>query len=263
MDILSLLSGIISNSIPSVAIMLAGLLALFVGSKTEQSHKNFLTIIGYIFLISGALLTGLISILQIQKAYAPELSIIWQVIEPIFSIRVAIILFLAFIVVLIICWLRILFIEHSYKLQITPVINADGEYANMLINNLSNGTIYCLAKLKQVVLNGEEKDVNKFNPDGLYLRWDNETKEIEVRNCVVLKVEVPEVLHLVYSYGDETYFDIGSPTTKFPSIGYGKCTILVEFYRLKNKGFVKFDETNETLEINRFGDENVNLEWIK
>lgn len=261
MDISAILASVLSNSIPSVAIMITGLVTFFFAStKLEGSNKNIFAIIGAILIVFGATITALISAFQVQKSYPSELLFFWTFISPIFSINTIFILIGICVVFWFAIWLNKKIIEKSYKLELDFVSDNETNYGSILVNNIGNETIYCVARLRNVEINGKEININKFNPKGLFFDWEYDTKDIPQENCAKLVVGVPQSLHVFYCFGSKLKFELDYSQGK--NIDHGICKVTVDFFRLKDGKFIYFYETTGKARSTLNAKNEVEVEWV-
>lgn len=239
---------LLSTGLPSGIIMFAGLFALAIahggfGVKMENKSKRQLNILGFVVFISGFIFTVFIAIFQIwEKHTASVLSSLSILEKGYYSLpyKNEIILVL-FVLVLIIVFRENLFEiykDRKYKLNSEFVLNKEKDKLDILVENTSGETIECHARISKIVVDGKERNVKKYNPEGYYMKWDK-GRQSRLSDYAVLTSGIQRILYFSYVYGDEIRFEIegdeGDP------LEIGKCEITIEFYRMKNNNFVKFD----------------------
>lgn len=242
-NLISVLSNVISDSIPSVAIMFTGLLALFLshgalGAKISLSSKKFLTAFGYLFLVSGGVLTLIVAVLQIQSTYPEDFSNIYPVIV---NRQNAFLLFLILIAWWDIHTLIKRFRILSYKVLSRGVFDQENAMANILVENVSKDTLSCHARLEKMYFNGEERNVDAINPNGWYLRWDRKDQQ-RVAHYAILKLGIPRIVYLAEEEGRGSFLIEFQNRERAYFEGEGLYTFVVGFYRMVGNNFIRFDE---------------------
>lgn len=271
MDIPSTLIDIAFKSIPSVAIMISGILSIWLSrgawAKHDEKKQKFLLNAGIIAFSLGLLLTALVAVLQIWRDYSTYLitfwASIWTMISPIVSWRTTLYLVLTLIWLLCFRWLRMLRAERGYKIQVDGVIRTGGDYpeANILVENIGKGSFYCLARLVRVqVKKGvwEDVDVKEINPDGDFLVWNgNQAQPKLVEN-------VPQAIGLINVSNNKTCFRYygGQRYPKSPPLDNGIYKIEIDFFRIRKGKQIRILSFNNELTIaTKYG--KVVLSWKK
>jgi len=238
---------LLTTGIPSGAIMFTGLFALVIahggfGVHMEGKPKQRLTNFGFVLLFLGFVLTFIIVIFQIWEKYTDSVKSSFNTLKDFsiafpYKIEVSI-----FVVVIIFAGFLREQLSGFYKkraknfrLKSEFVLSKDK--LNILVENISDEKIYCLARISKIIINGVEKNVKKYNPDGYYMRWDKD-RQSEVDHTLI--PGIPRVIYFLRTYGDEISFELNGDNGD--TLEYGKCEVTIDYYRMKNGGnFVKFD----------------------
>jgi hypothetical protein len=244
---LSLWLDLLSTGIPSGAIMFAGLFALAIahggfGVKMEGKSKQRLNTSGFTLFFLGFILTFFIAIFQIWEKHTDSVRLSFSVLKDFltafpYKMEVSAFALAIFFALLFREKLSEFYRDKKFKLKSEFVLNKEKDKLNVLVDNISGEKINCHARISRIVVNGVEKKVKKYNPDGYYMRWD-EGRQSEHTEYAVLTSGVSRIIYFLYNYGDKICFELKG--NEGDALEFGKCDITIEYYRMKKGDFVKF-----------------------
>ena len=250
------------KSIPQVAVMISGILAIWLSrgswAKADEKRQRTLLNIGIIAFIVGFVLTILVALLQMWRDYADVISllsaVIWKSILPAASWTTGLLLVLVIICVIFFRRWKESQTEKRYKLQADGVVKTVKDYieANILVENIGQGSFYCLARLMSVQIKTNEEDdwesidVKEINPDGDFLVWEgNQAQPKLIEN-------VPQTIKLVDVNHHRTCFNFyGSQYScrESPPLRNGTYRIEIDILRIKNGKQIKILRFKDELTI--------------
>lgn len=258
----STLIDIALKSIPQVAVMISGILAIWLSrgswAKADEKRQRTLLSMGITAFIVGLVLTILVALLQMWRDYAdiisPILEVIGKSILPAVSWATGLLLVLVIVCVIIFRWWKESQTEKGYKLQADGVVKTVNEYpeANILVENIGKGSFHCLARLMSVQIKTDEKDnwqsidVKEINSDGDFLVWEGnqaQTKLIE---------NVPQTIKLVDVNHSRTCFNFYGSQYSYhesPPLKDGTYRIEIDMLRIRNGKQIKILSFKKELTI--------------
>ncbi len=271
----STLIDIALKSIPQVAVMISGILAIWLSrgtwAKADEKRQRTLFSTGMVAFLLGLVLTILVAIFQMWRDYAeyisPILATIWTATLSIISWTTALLLVLIITCAILFRWWKELQTEKGYKIQADGVVRTARDYpeANILVEKIGKGSFYCLARLVSVKIKSDGNDswqsidVKEINPDGDFLVWNgNQAQPKLVEN-------VPQTIELIDVNHNRTCFNFYGSQYSYhesPPLKNGTYKIEIDILRVKNSKQIKvLSFIKELIIASRYRD--TTLTWIR